>query len=284
MQRGVRWAPADMRVSCALQLLLVGTCLGCLPSDSEVFKCRLMAGLLRQIDAGAGQVYGLEFDNRIVRYTGGCWARVEGLLRHITVGTGGVWGVDTNNSIQTLVNGSWVRTDGNLKQIDLGGEGFIAGVSSCNSAFCLSTDPAAPQRQTVPPPWTKIPVKLDYLSCGPYSCWGVSGDSQVFVLTGVSRSYCSSGENTTQTDIHASQVSGHMARIEVGADGSVFGLSTNGIVYQRHGVTSRNPVGHYWLRLLSSEVSRSLSYDDGVLWLIGQSGRIRRCARARLSV
>ncbi|MBN3309595.1 FEL protein, partial [Amia calva] len=249
---------------------------GCHPTDKEVFLCRVLEQRLMQIDAGAGKVYGLQFNNKILKYNGRCWSSVEGRLKHITVGPGGVWGVDATNRIYQLVNKKWVTVKGHLQQIDAGGTDFVTGANVCSNVFCMNTKRGSTKQKMHKLPWTKIPGKMKYYSCGPHSCWGVNKDSNVFIRTGVSENNCGgSGDLFT--------VSGEMMKVEVGTDGTVFGLSTTGTVYQRHGTSPSNPKGDYWIRLHAVEAMRSLSYDQGILWLVSQNGHVRRCTKGSLS-
>ena len=69
-----------------------------------------------------------------------------------------------------------------MKQIDAGGDQFVAGANHVDAPLCL------PKENTVGYSgsnsalnWRQIPGGLKYYSCGPYSCWGVNSDDQIFV-------------------------------------------------------------------------------------------------------
>jgi len=70
---------------------------------------------------------------------------------------------------------------GLLKQVDAGGDQIISGVNMNDDIYCLNMD-ANNQWSPSTLPWLSINGKLKYFSCGPYSCWGVNGADQIYIL------------------------------------------------------------------------------------------------------
>ncbi|XP_063053915.1 fish-egg lectin-like [Engraulis encrasicolus] len=95
-----------------------------------------------QIDAGRGQVFGVNRGHEIFTRSGSSWLQLPGkLLEHVTVGPAGVWGVSGKYNIFKLVAGDWVLVPGDQD----------------------------------------IPGHLKYYSCGPVSCWGVSHQNNIYI-------------------------------------------------------------------------------------------------------
>lgn len=244
-------------------------------ASSLALDCTIIDGSLKQIDAGAGQVFGVNSGNSIfVRY-GNNWVQVPGALKHVSVGPSGVWGVNGNNYIYKMVGGNWQQTQGLLKQIDAGGDEFVAGVNMNGNTYCLNRDPTMTVHSTDPIPWNLLPGALKYYSCGPYSCWGVNSGDQIYVMKGVTPSSCM-GSNTWQN------IPGALSMIEVSTDGSVYGVNAAGNVYRRDGITASNPAGTVWIQLNISGKSKHVSYDLGVLWVIRQDNSIQEIGRAHV--
>lgn len=74
--------------------------------------CTRVEGALVQIDAGGGQVFGVNSANNIYTLHESTWCHVPGKLQHVTVGPAGVWGVNKENNIFKLVAGKWVQIPG----------------------------------------------------------------------------------------------------------------------------------------------------------------------------
>uniref|UniRef100_A0A3B4EAJ6 Fish-egg lectin-like n=1 Tax=Pygocentrus nattereri TaxID=42514 RepID=A0A3B4EAJ6_PYGNA len=227
---------------------------------SLALECRVVPGSLKQLDVGNGQVFGVSSNNQIYTLYSTGWIQVPGSLKHVSVGPAGVWGVDSNNYIYKLVGGHWVIFPGLLKQVDAGGMISPAGVNMNDDIFCLTGGSS----------WINIPGKLKYYSCGPYSCWGVNGADNIYIMKDVTPTTCAGSLNWEQ-------ISGGLSMIEVSTDGKVFGVSSIGEVYQRDGVSPSNPTGTGWRQVPSPQKIKHVSYDNGHLWLIGRDDRIMDC-------
>ncbi|XP_066573988.1 fish-egg lectin-like [Amia ocellicauda] len=200
------------------------------------------------------------------------WNHLPGSLKHVTVGPSGVWGTSSTNNIFKLVGANWVQVTGQLQQIDAGGDQFMAGVSTVGSIFCLD------QQNTVGfkgpgshVSWEGIPGVLKYQSCGPLGCWGVNFNDYIFVLLGVSPQNCQ-GTGGWQL------VDGRLSMLEVGSNGSLYGVNAAGMVFRRDGITSSNPAGTGWTFLSECGKSKHVSFDLGHLWVITQDNRILDCS------
>ncbi|XP_060923639.1 fish-egg lectin-like [Limanda limanda] len=248
-------------------LLLV---LGCL-AVSQAWRCGpVRRHLVKQVDAGMGMVVATDIDNQAHSLSGRNWYRL-GTFKHVSVGPSGVWGTDPANRVYSLGAGYLRRVNGlTMPQVDAGGGGQVVGVNPSNNyIFCLRSVDAL--IQAVNNRWTRIPATMKYISCGPlYGCWGVNHNSQVYVSWGgISPTTCS--------NIGWVSVPGPaMKMIEVGTDGSVFGVSTTGTIYQRHGMTARFPQGTVWGLVPMSMTVQHVSYDRQQLWVVTISHLLMR--------
>ncbi|XP_067406402.1 fish-egg lectin-like [Emydura macquarii macquarii] len=237
---------------------------------SSALDCSEVPGTLKQIDAGNGQVFGVNNAGNIYTLYGDSWVQLPGSLKHVTVGPAGVWGVNTNNNIYKLVGGSWQLTTGLLKQIDAGGDLLIAGVNMNDAIFCLPGPAAVIVNNASSLPWVNIAGGLKYYSCGLWGCWGVNSADDIYFRSDVTPDHCE-GSNWQH-------VPGKLSMIEVGTDGSVYGVNSAGQIYHRDGITKSNPVGTTWTQVANFICKcKHLSHDLGLLWLISDEGKIVKC-------
>uniref|UniRef100_W5L5V1 Fish-egg lectin-like n=1 Tax=Astyanax mexicanus TaxID=7994 RepID=W5L5V1_ASTMX len=229
---------------------------------TSALNCRVVPGSLKQIDAGNGQVFGVNSADEIFTLYSGTWTRLSGSLKHVSVGPAGVWGVNANNYIYRLDNGDWVPVNGQLKQVDAGGTVSPAGVNMFDDIYCLQGGQGAS--------WTNLPGKLKYYSCGPNSCWGVNSGNQIYIMKGVT-------SNTCAGSLKWEQVPGSLSMIEVSTDGKVYGVNSIGDMYTREGITSANPTDTGWRQVQFGQKVKHVSYDLGHLWVIGTDNSIMDC-------
>lgn len=249
--------PEDkMRV---LLLLLLPRCGWCLDLD-----CREVGGSITQIDAGSAQVSGVNAGGGIFLLSGGSWTSLPGGLSHITVGPVGVWGVNRNYMVYKWNGANFDQQEGALKQIDAGGATYISGINPNNAVFCLSNPTTASRT------WHLIEGAMKYYTCGPLGCWGVNSTDDIHFRLGVTPSFC---QGTGWQ-----QVAGKLSMIEVGTDGSVYGVTHEGGVYRRDGITDRNPLGTKWTQLYYRCYKFShVSYDLSQVWLLTTDGKTLQC-------
>ncbi|XP_050977656.1 fish-egg lectin-like [Labeo rohita] len=232
--------------------------------------CTVMSGNLKQIDAGSGSVVGVNSLNEVFVLIDNVFTKISGSLTHVSVGPAGWLGVDSANNIFKFQSGSVIQFPGLLKQVDAGGDQIIAGVNMNDDIFCLNMDVNNkwPSSTT---PWVSMNGKLKYYSCGPYSCWGVNSYDQIWMMRDVSNKACS-GSGSFQN------IPGQLAMIEVATDGSVFGVSSQGMLFQRIGVTRSNPAGTDWISIVACPSDhKHVSFDLGLLWVVCIDGSIRKC-------
>ncbi|KAI4884532.1 hypothetical protein NFI96_010979 [Prochilodus magdalenae] len=163
---------------------------------------------------------------------------------------------------------SWrtpLLSGGLLKQVDAGGMISPAGVNIEDEIFCLLWGQSSS--------WTQLPGRLRYYSCGPYSCWGVNSADHIFIMKEVTPTACVGSLNWEQ-------ISGALSMIEVSTDGQVYGVNSNGDIYQRDGVSASNPAGTGWHQVQHPQKVKHVSYDLGHLWLIGRDDSIMDCVAA----
>ncbi|XP_063291550.1 fish-egg lectin-like [Pelobates fuscus] len=248
-----------MKVYICLILMFLGIAAG--------FQCTLVPGKLRQLDAGAGQVYGVNDNDDIFRFSVNNWVQVPGKLIHVSVGPAGIWGANRQFNIYKFQNGDWVQVSGLLKQMDAGGNKYLGGVNNDGKVFCLNQDSTTSTGTSLP--FVQLDGSLNYYSCGRYGCWGVNSANAIFYR-----------QNVSPTDCKGStwkQVEGVMVMVEVGIDGSVYGINTIGNIYKREGISSLNPIGTEWSLVDKYGPFKHLSYDEGLLWLINTQGDIFKC-------
>ncbi|XP_077312798.1 fish-egg lectin-like [Lithobates pipiens] len=236
-------------------------------SSSAGFWCSSIPGNLIQIDAGAGEVYGVNSDDEIFRWVNNGWQKIPGELTHVSVGPAGVWGVNRENQIFKFQNNDWMLVSGLLKQVDAGGNRFLGGVNEEDRVFCLK------QRYTISgspdTPWSLLDGSIDYYSCGLWGCWGVNSAGMIFFRKGVSSLSCQG----TQWQ----RIDGTLMKIEVGTDGSVYGVNVEGIAFRRVGISGSNPTGTDWTNLGLWFSVKHITYDNGKVWLITDNDNIVQC-------
>ncbi|XP_050976384.1 fish-egg lectin-like [Labeo rohita] len=232
--------------------------------------CTVISGNLKQIDAGAGSVVGVNDKNEAFVLIDNVFTKISPSLTHFSVGPAGQLGVDSANNIFKLQSGSFIWFPGLLKQVDAGGDQILAGVTKNDEIFCLNMD-ANNNWPSSTAPWVKLNGGLKHYSCGPYSCWGVSADDLIWIMKDVSNKVCSGSGGFVN-------IPGALAMIEVATDGSVFGVNSQGMLYKRNGVTRSNPAGTDWQQMNAcSNGHKHVSFDLGVLWAVCVDGSIRKC-------
>ncbi|XP_069040873.1 fish-egg lectin-like [Lepisosteus oculatus] len=248
--------------------LLVGVLL---VSVAEALQCRAVPGSLKQVDAGAGRVCGVDNADNLVSYQGNSWVSLAMKGKHVSVGPAGLWSVSLASLVFKWLRGRWIQVQpGSLIQIDAGGDKFVVGVNAANSIFCLNSGPVLQYAGQGNIPWIPVVGSLKYYSCGPFGCWGVNRLDRIFVKLDVSGDSCKGSDRWYP-------IQGSLSLVEVGSDGSVYGVSRNGVVFKRLGVDACNPFGRRWWALRAAGVARHVSYDRGILWIVCKDGRVQRC-------
>ena len=217
---------------------------------------------------------------QIFTYTRGRWYRVSGGLNHVSSGQAGVWGISGNSiyyrrsvTAKRPKGRSWKRVSGGLRQIDSGPRGIVCGVNKYQNVYCRTRiSPRYKQGRG----WVRVPGKLKYISCGDYGHWGVNKYNNIYFRQGVSRSkpeglkwrkisgklrqieagrygqvwgVSPSGQVFVRTRVTAKRPWGvgwkrvktrkQWRHITIGI-GAVFGVATNGRVYQTAPATGGN--------------------------------------------
>ncbi|XP_040183275.1 fish-egg lectin-like [Rana temporaria] len=251
----------------AVSLLLL--CVGI--SASGDFQCTMIPGKLKQIDAGAGEVYGVNDNDDIYRWVNNEWKQIPGKLTHVSAGPAGVWGVNKANVIYKLQDNKWMSVSGLLKQVDAGGDKFLGGVNAQDKIYCLRKSCIISRSSAVS--FTPLEGALQYYSCGPVGCWGVNSGNQIYFRHNVKPTSCLG----TQWE----HVVGGLVMIEVGTDGSVYGVNSAGNVYRRDGISAKTPTGTSWTELDFCATFKHVTYDNGNLWLLNPTGDIIRCVETK---
>ncbi|XP_068099448.1 fish-egg lectin-like [Hyperolius riggenbachi] len=235
------------------------------------FQCTLIPGNLRQIDAGAGKVYGINAKEEVFQWVDHQWKQIPGQLSHVSVGPAGVWGVNKANNIYMRQNSSWMPVAGALKQVDAGGNKFVAGVNANDNIYCLRQSCTLAYSSAAT--FTLLDGGLKYYSCGPIGCWGVNNGNYIYYRHNVKPSNCQGS--------HWQHIDSSLTMVEVGMDGSVFGVNSGGDVYKREGITESTPTGTSWSLQDFCGSFKHVSYDAGSLWLLNTDGDIYKCSDGR---
>ncbi|KAM4015298.1 fish-egg lectin-like [Anomaloglossus baeobatrachus] len=231
-------------------------------------QCTQIPGNLNQIDAGAGQVYGVDNNGNVFSVVNNSLQQVPGQLIHVSVGPAGVWGVNSANNIFKFQNNQWKSITGLLNQVDAGGNIFLVGVGTDNSVYCLKQSCTTSKASIVT--FTTVGGRLKYYSCGPAGCWGVNNANNIFFRQNVSPEACQGSQ--------WQQVDGRLLMVEVGTDGSVYGVNEVGNSFRRDGITASNPIGTVWTLLEFCATFKHITYDAGYIWLLSQAGDIYSCS------
>lgn len=232
--------------------------------------CRQIEGNLKQIDAGNGQVFGVDENSLVYTRSEGKWIVIPGRLSHVTVGPAGLWGVDSNFAVYRMLGGSWTLMAGLLKQIDAGGDRFVSGVNMHDRIYCVQQWATIFAASYYSPRYRCLNGGLKYYSCGRFGCWGVSGIEEIFFRYRVTPNNC---VGSTWR-----KLPGRLSMIEVGTDGSVYGVNSGGRLYRRDGITHRNPIGTRWTFInIWGHSFKHVTTDLGQLWLVTKRNKIIHC-------
>ncbi|XP_064795411.1 fish-egg lectin-like [Oncorhynchus masou masou] len=255
-----------MRVTAAVLLVL------CLLAVGHAWDCQEIVAIknLVQIDAGLGQVVATNTSQIPYYLVGDEWIPLPGSMKHITVGPAGIWGVNKADSIYKYVGGNWVQAAGSLKQLDAGGDQFVVGVNINHTPNCRTRSATVGYKGPGSPlPWTRLPGAVKYSSCGPFGCWAVNKNDNIYLMSNVNRDTCQNNG--------WSQIGGKLSMIEVATDGSVFGVNSAGQVSTRDGITASKPEGTGWSNVPMCMQMKHVTYDLGRLWVVSKSGFTMVC-------
>ncbi|XP_045578474.1 fish-egg lectin-like [Salmo salar] len=180
--------------------------------------------------------------------------------------------VDINNLMQIDAGlGQVVATDTSLlKQLDAGGDQFVVGANMDDTPFCLTSSATVGYKGPDSPlPWTGLPGAVKYYSCGPFGCWAVNKNDDIYLMSYVNKDTC---QNKGW-----SHIEGKLSMIEVATDGSVFGVNSVGSVYTRDGITASKPEGTGWSNIPMCMLMGHVTYDLGRLWVVSKSAVTMVC-------
>ncbi|XP_014009327.2 fish-egg lectin-like [Salmo salar] len=253
-----------MRATAAVLLVL------CLLVISHAWDCQTVVYIknLMQIDAGLRQVVATDTSQIPYYLVGDKWISLLGSLKNITVGPAGLWSVNKADSIYKYVADNWVQAAGSLKQVDAGGNQFVVGANINDTPYCLTSSatvgykgPGSPLR------WTGLPGAVKYYSCGPFGCWAVNKNDDIYLMS----------LNQDCQNKGWSHIDGKLSMIEVATDGSVFGVNSAGSVYTRDSITASKPEGTGWSNIPMRMIMKRVTYDLGRLWVFSNSGFTMVC-------
>ncbi|XP_076009960.1 uncharacterized protein LOC143003273 [Genypterus blacodes] len=224
---------------------------------------------MRNIDAGQGQVVATDLHSRAFFLSGQSWYRLGTFaMNQVSVGPAGTWGVDRSGYVYKYIAGNFQRAStSRMRLVDAGGNGQVVGISTSSVASCLPSGSAAAYSGRGNLGFRGLrAAMLDY-SCGPYGCWGTNRRQQV-LYSSLSPTNCRASWRV---------IGGSLATITVGTDGSVYGVNRNGHLFQRIGVSRRNPLGSRWNYIRTCTTIKNVTYDLRNLWLQTTSGFLLQC-------
>ncbi len=111
-----------------------------------------------------------------------------------------------------------------------------------------------------------MPGRLDCISVGEGTVWGLNDAGGIFVREGVSPS--------TPAGTGWTRVAGRLAQVSAGETGLVWGVNANSGIFVREGVTSSNLTGTGWTRVWGRLAQVSCGFDE--VWGLNLSGGIFR--------
>ncbi|XP_076578613.1 fish-egg lectin-like [Chaetodon auriga] len=248
----------------------------CSLAVSQAWNCtdgpRLSYAL--QIDAGQGMVVAINRYNYVYILLRTHWYHMTYYrFKHCSVGPAGLWAVSTTDQVFKWSAGLFHQSgDKSIRQVDAGGNGQVVGVDSSDNTYCLTSTIASAHSGVGNVSWESLPRTMRYYSCGPYGCWGVDSSYQVYFTQGMNETTCATSNWILLPGIN-------MTMIEVGTDGTVFGVGLDSKVYQRIGIQSSWRVGTDWSVISVCMSARHVSYDLGNLWIVTTSGSILKCTQ-----
>ncbi|XP_023264476.1 fish-egg lectin-like [Seriola lalandi dorsalis] len=241
-----------MKTVAALLLVL------CYLAGSHAWNCREGPRLssITQIDAGLGKVVAVNRFNQAFVLIGTRWYRLSSVsLKHISVGPAGMWGASNTNRVYKSVAGNMLQSSGIYY--------YYFHVNKC-SLYCPTCSSSLIF-------WSSLGRAMRYYSCSPNNgCWGVDTSFRVYFTQRIVPSNCG---NSGWLYVAGQS----MTMIEVGTDGSVFGVNRSGQVFQRIGISIRLPQGSAWRSVPMCMSIRHVSYDLGRLWAVTTSGLLMQC-------
>ncbi|XP_070785057.1 fish-egg lectin-like [Enoplosus armatus] len=242
---------------------------------SHAWRCQEAPRLnnIKQIDAGQGKVVARD-QNYAYFLIGSYWYRLSTIrMQHVSVGPAGLWASSTSSRVYKFVAGNFQQASGlTMRQVDAGGNGQVVGVATSYSTYCLRNTYASAFKGGTSLSWNSLSRSLRYYSCGPlYGCWGIDTSYRVYHTRTIVPSTCGVSSWTLVTGLNVKV-------IEVGTDGTVFAVTTSGLVYQRTGISSSRPQGTHWIAVSMCMPILHLTYDLGQLWVVTNSGFLLKCS------
>lgn len=93
---------------------------------AEALQCRAVPGSLKQIDAGAGRVCGVDNADNLVSYQGNSWVSLAMKGKHVSVGPAGLWSVSLASLVFKWLRGRWIQVQPGEAAADLYGLEMMA--------------------------------------------------------------------------------------------------------------------------------------------------------------
>ncbi|XP_034019229.1 fish-egg lectin-like isoform X2 [Thalassophryne amazonica] len=248
----------------------------CYVGRITAFKCEEAQYLhdIVQIDAGQGHVVATTKENNVFIMSGNIWISLgKTKLKHVTVGRAGIWGVNDQNYLFRFVADEFQRPKNAqmLAQVDAGADHGIVGVSE--NTICLKISDAQSFIGGTDLVFERLSIDdlTVYISCGGNGCWGVTKSNTVQFTQTLTTSNC------TDSGWEEVPKGPQLTMIEVSESGRVFALDTAGSIFERTGISTRNPKGEKWTEISMCFVANHVTFDLKHLWVATKSGFVLNC-------
>ncbi|XP_060105820.1 fish-egg lectin-like [Heteronotia binoei] len=259
-----------MRGFCEWLLLLLALC-GSTSGLHSSIHCNLREGRASQIDAGSGQVFGVNPSNATFTVTEHGLLSYPGKLKEVSPGPNGIWAVKSNNRAARWLRDNWVEIGGHLTRIDAGGNHIVAGIIN-DAVRCLPKSKIIQADVNQEVEWDHMEGKMKHIACGRWGCWAVDGKGQAYFRHGITEDSCVGSSWTEEGR--------GFSKIEAGTDGDVYGLSNDQRIYRRVGISKQQPAGTGWA-LVELEPHfqgiKDMSYDLRTLWIVTPDFSVFKC-------
>ncbi|XP_015261538.1 PREDICTED: fish-egg lectin-like [Gekko japonicus] len=263
-----------MRRFCEWLLLLLALW-GSTSGLHSSLRCNSIEGKLSQIDAGSGQVFGVNSHNATFTVVEDGLLSYPGSLKVVSPGPNGIWAVKSNNRAARWLRDNWVEIGGQLTQIDAGGSNIVAGVIN-DAVRCLPKSKIILADVNQEVEWDHMEGRMKHIACGRWGCWAVDRKGQAYFRHGITEDSCVGSSWTEEGK--------GFSKIEAGTDGCVYGLTNDQRIYRRVGISKQQPAGTGWA-LVEMEPHlhgiKDMSYDMRTLWIVTPDFRIFKCLTSR---
>eukprot|EP00092_Neocalanus_flemingeri_P024879 GFUD01026978.1.p1 GENE.GFUD01026978.1~~GFUD01026978.1.p1 ORF type:complete len:662 (+),score=98.61 GFUD01026978.1:102-2087(+) len=232
------------------------------PGQSEWHQHQF-PGIETNVAVGPAGIWGINSAQEIYKKTSNSWEKVDGKLKDISVGHH-VWGVNKDDDILRMNEGTWENIPGKLMQVS------ASGVNGVNGAvWGVKSDNSIHRYRSASSDWERVGEGLMMVSCGQPGVWGVNSHNDIYYRVGTYGGVDSAGQSWKH-------VPGVLIWISSGSMGDVYGVSTDGSLYKREGITEIIPTGTHWLHHDQPFLTKQVDVFAGEIWGVRKSNQRTR--------